>query len=109
MLLNIWRTDTFSRIRLSRRLSKPINVRPSSLPNYIPCRTNERNDVEYGISARFLSFFTPLATKAQAVAQPAVERATTKLAEVDEKQGLSLKANAGSSNFPLFFFVVVVG
>lgn len=50
---------------------------------------------EYGISSRFLSFFNPLATKVSSAAQPHVERASEKLAQVDEKQGLSLKANAG--------------
>ncbi|GAA5903918.1 hypothetical protein JCM6882_001349 [Rhodosporidiobolus microsporus] len=48
-------------------------------------------DKSYGISQRFLSFFNPLREKAQ----PHVEKATAKLAEVDEKQGLSLKAKAG--------------
>jgi hypothetical protein len=43
-----------------------------------------------------LSFFGPLAQKVQGVAAPHVEKATHKLAEVDEKQGLSLKANAGA-------------
>ncbi|KAI5479426.1 actin cytoskeleton protein [Pseudohyphozyma bogoriensis] len=53
-------------------------------------------DQQYGISSRFLNFFTPLASKVQAVAQPHVEKASAKLAEVDEKQGLSLKANAAA-------------
>jgi hypothetical protein len=49
---------------------------------------------EYGISQRFLAFFTPLANKVQAVAQPHVERATEKVAEVDKQQGVSLKIHA---------------
>ncbi|BGP18337.1 hypothetical protein JCM10213_008510 [Rhodosporidiobolus nylandii] len=49
-------------------------------------------DQSYGISQRFLSFFNPLKEKAQ----PHVERASAKLQEVDEKQGLSLKAKAAS-------------
>ncbi|GAA5842635.1 hypothetical protein JCM11251_007747 [Rhodosporidiobolus azoricus] len=48
-------------------------------------------DKSYGISQRFLSFFNPLKEKAQ----PSIEKATQKLHEVDEKQGLSLKAKAG--------------
>ncbi|ORY73878.1 hypothetical protein BCR35DRAFT_281487 [Leucosporidium creatinivorum] len=53
-------------------------------------------DKQYGISSRFLSFFNPLATKVSTAAQPHVERASEKLAQVDEKQGLSLKANAAA-------------
>jgi len=53
-------------------------------------------DKQYGISNRFLSFFNPLAAKVHGAAQPALDRASTKLAEVDEKQGLSLKANAAA-------------
>lgn len=49
---------------------------------------------EYGISQRFLAFFTPLANKVQAVAQPAVDRASEKVAEVDAQQGVSLKLHA---------------
>lgn len=52
-------------------------------------------DQKYGISSRFLSFFNPLAEKVTTAAQPHVDRATTKAKEVDEKQGLSLKAQAG--------------
>lgn len=52
-------------------------------------------DKSYGISSTFAKYFTPFASKVQAVAQPHVERATAKAAEVDEKQGLSLKAQAG--------------
>ncbi|KAL8277145.1 hypothetical protein RQP46_010473 [Phenoliferia psychrophenolica] len=53
-------------------------------------------DKQYGISTKFLSYFTPLAAKVQGVAQPHVERAATKLHEVDDKQGLSLKASAAA-------------
>ncbi|KAK4700948.1 hypothetical protein P7C70_g5291, partial [Phenoliferia sp. Uapishka_3] len=53
-------------------------------------------DKQYGISSRFLSFFTPLAAKVQGVAQPHVERAATKLHEIDDKQGLTLKASAAA-------------
>ncbi|GAA6014349.1 hypothetical protein JCM10207_005428 [Rhodosporidiobolus poonsookiae] len=48
-------------------------------------------DHAYGISQRFLSFFNPLKEKAQ----PHVDRVASKVHEVDEKQGLSLKAKAG--------------
>ncbi|GAA6016415.1 hypothetical protein JCM11491_002404 [Sporobolomyces phaffii] len=51
-------------------------------------------DSQYGISARFLPWFNSLASKVQQTAQPHVERATQKVKEVDEKQGLSLKAKA---------------
>ncbi|GAA5980731.1 hypothetical protein JCM11641_000186 [Rhodosporidiobolus odoratus] len=47
-------------------------------------------DTSYGISQRFLSFFNPLREKAQ----PHVDRAATKIAEVDESKGLSLKGKA---------------
>jgi len=53
-------------------------------------------DQQYGISSRFLSFFNPLATKAQALAQPAIDKASTKFSELDDKQGLTLKAKAGA-------------
>lgn len=52
-------------------------------------------DTQYGISAKFLPYFNSLASKVQQTAQPHVERATQKVKEVDEKQGLSLKARAG--------------
>ncbi|GAA6064549.1 hypothetical protein JCM10212_000370 [Sporobolomyces blumeae] len=52
-------------------------------------------DSQYGISARFLPYFNSLSAKVQQTAQPHVERATQKAKEVDEKQGLSLKAKAG--------------
>ncbi|GAA5957747.1 hypothetical protein JCM3765_003753 [Sporobolomyces pararoseus] len=51
-------------------------------------------DSQYGISARFLPWFNSLSTKVQQTAQPHVDRATQKVKEVDEKQGLSLKAKA---------------
>ncbi|GAA5902614.1 uncharacterized protein JCM6883_007185 [Sporobolomyces salmoneus] len=51
-------------------------------------------DSQYGISARFLPWFNALTSKVQQTAQPHVERATQKVKEVDEKQGLSLKARA---------------
>ncbi|GAA5937842.1 uncharacterized protein JCM15063_002139 [Sporobolomyces koalae] len=51
-------------------------------------------DTQYGISARFLPWFNTLASKVTQTAQPHVERATQKVKEVDEKQGLSLKAKA---------------
>ncbi|KAK4049791.1 hypothetical protein OIV83_003847 [Microbotryomycetes sp. JL201] len=53
-------------------------------------------DQQYGISQRFLSFFTPLVERVQKAAQPHVETAQTKLQQVDEKQGLSAKANAAA-------------
>lgn len=54
-------------------------------------------DKQYGISTRFLSLFNPLATRVSGVAQPHLDKATTKLAEVDSKQGLSLKATAAAT------------
>ncbi|GAA5880095.1 hypothetical protein JCM16303_001211 [Sporobolomyces ruberrimus] len=51
-------------------------------------------DSQYGISARFLPWFNSLTSKVRETAQPHVERATQKVKEVDEKQGLSLKAKA---------------
>jgi len=54
-------------------------------------------DQQYGISSRFLSSFNALAGKAQALAQPHIDRASTKLSEFDEQQGLSLKAKAGAT------------
>jgi len=52
-------------------------------------------DHKYGISSKFLSYFNPLADKVATAAQPHVERAATKAKAVDEKRGLSLKAQAG--------------
>ncbi|KAK4048491.1 hypothetical protein OIO90_005822 [Microbotryomycetes sp. JL221] len=52
--------------------------------------------LKYGISQRFLSFFTPLAERLQQASQPHLDKAQTKLAQVDEKQGLSAKANAAA-------------
>lgn len=54
-----------------------------------------QTDKQYGISDRFLSWFNPLASKVQTAASPHLEKAQAKIAQVDEKQGLSLKANAG--------------
>jgi hypothetical protein len=49
----------------------------------------------YGITERFLRFFNPLKDRVTTAASPHVERAQQKFAEVDQKQGLSLKAQAG--------------
>jgi len=51
-------------------------------------------DSQYGISARFLPWFNSLTSKVTQTVQPQVEKATQKVKEVDEKQGLSLKARA---------------
>lgn len=48
------------------------------------------SDREYGISAKFANFFNPLAAKAQ----PHVDSLTSKLADLDEKKGVSLKGKA---------------
>ncbi|KAM0790305.1 hypothetical protein ACM66B_005606 [Microbotryomycetes sp. NB124-2] len=53
-------------------------------------------DQQHGISQRFLNFFTPLANKVQQAAQPHIDNAQTKLQQVDEKQGLTAKANAAA-------------
>ncbi|GAA5917524.1 hypothetical protein JCM5296_000192 [Sporobolomyces johnsonii] len=52
-------------------------------------------DKKLGLSERFLPWFNSLTSKVQQTAQPHVERAAAKAKEVDEKQGLSLKAKAG--------------
>ncbi|BGP08788.1 hypothetical protein JCM10049v2_004638 [Rhodotorula toruloides] len=52
-------------------------------------------DKSYGITERFLRFFNPLKDRVTTAASPHVERAQQKFAEVDQKQGLSLKAQAG--------------
>ncbi|GJN92885.1 hypothetical protein Rhopal_005925-T1 [Rhodotorula paludigena] len=53
-------------------------------------------DSKYGVSSRFLSFFTKLKDTVTSATQPHVEKASTKLHEVDEQRGLSLKAKAAS-------------
>ena len=80
-----------------RRPSPQTSVRLPSSPRCFHLLTLDLIP-EYGISAKFLSYFTPLAAKVQGAAQPHVDRAATKLHEVDDKQGLSLKASAGLSS-----------